>query len=336
MNRKLFYVSIFFISNLLNATDIKNKYVIDIYFTPTTLGIVTYNLITNKNVYFTSEKSDLKTSEVMEETFLKRFDLKELPLKKIDPHQKTPSHKYQSNEGDVSYELTNCKGYSKTQEMWDGVCSGMSLIISNKKYIIKDSLEAYIHYLDPVIWKDKILMKRYLEPSQSDSSGYFPGGILAFLAIDLKTSKVIDKTKMGHSSFANTWTTMMKKDSNEKYIWIGNNYGVYALDENLDEKITCFFVPVEYEKTLGSLRCIKAEYVEDYKKDQTKLIIEKMKNEKANKAIPLDVSKKMLLRAELMKKLENSGKTKEQKAVELKEGFRLIDETMKTEDNIEK
>ena len=269
--------------------DYQNPYIIFTTFKEETIGIVGRSFFCkNKKredkcelfFYSINRKSLIATKKLQKDFYLEYPDTPKNFEKKFEDYF-IPRYNFSFMNKEEMY-------IRKLRKKEDGI-SGVELMIDAKKYKIAEKYpnyksKAYITLakkIDEQVWFNEFT---FGESGTNENVEYKTSEGLN--VVNLKTLQSEDFI-IGYNPFAASWILLIEKDPFTGLVWIGNNYGLYGLDTSRKEKIACIMV-LEKNKKLKDFICQEADYVDDLKKNQIKLLLSKRENLKIGKSKPID------------------------------------------------
>lgn len=298
MNRLIFIIllsitQITFGATVLNNDEenYKNPYVVSTSFKKDSIGLIIEDFFylekklnnQHKFYYYSIDRNDMHTTKLTSEIFYSIYPSapKEINLKFQDIIENKRTFSINKNETLHLHE-------SKIKEK-DGYKTIFNL--KNKEFKITNKFPNYRKESDIPIAKvigDQVWYSEftYLTEDEVENAKYRSS--LGINIVNLKTMK-FESFPEGYNPFRGTWISLIEQDIVANLIWLGSNYGFYGLDSNHSEKITCFYI-LEKGIVLKDLKCTKADYITELKKNQGPLLLQQEKNLKAGKVKPEYIS----------------------------------------------
>ena len=204
---------------------------------------------------------------------------------KVDYEKKINSEK----KSNIKYILNNCLSVDEIYHSYDSLCKSATFIVGEKEYqFTEDKFFKWEKFIDPVKWGDYLIFKNYSSANKSvDTDKLVKPTIFGISIFDLRNKKRIIDPYL--HNFGSSFVTFLKIDNDNSFLWVGSNYGLYAFNEKMDEKISCIFF--HDKKSLLGIICQQADYVNSLKHDQAQLLLEKYNALKNGKKAPRDMDK---------------------------------------------
>lgn len=190
----------------------------------------------------------------------------------------------------ISYTLSDCSSIDEEYLSYESRCYSATFNVNDKAYnLSKEKFYKWERFYDPKLWSEYLFFRIYYPRSKSGDTDKWGGpSYNGGLVIDLKNLK---RETVLRGAFL-TYSTL---DNHNSFLWVGSQYGIYAFNKNMQESISCAF-PNDMKKMNVkefSLVCGKADYLDDNKYNQARMLLNKHKALKDGKKPPEDVAKKM-------------------------------------------
>lgn len=290
-------------------------FVVDAFFNTNEIGLIVKHGLLNDVHFFKINREKLNVSSFGKNDFRKMFGIQDDQMKRYEFLYSQNTNIFKTTDGQlISYSLNDCvKKETKEKEYLsrDSACKSAIFKINQENIIFdKDPFYTWEKFADPVLFKNKLIFKNVVVENYSgDTEKKYPervGGFVVFSLEDRRRYPIsYSENSYGYFSsvFENNFVSLLKNDSLSNLLWIGSNYGFYGLNENLEEKISCYFIKEMKTNKVKELKCSQADYLEDNKHDQAELLLEKEQALKKGKSPPEDRQKKLNAEAICLKKV---------------------------------
>ncbi len=254
-----------------------DHFISDLSFNKDKVGIFLGTGAWSTELAYELNRDDFKLSKLTPSKLKAKYPTVELAHRDFLPDPKITKFNIEGKE--ISYEYKDCK-ISKDMEddPFFSVCNELLLKVGNESLNMKSRFYYYEKLVDPVFFEDLLIFKVYLRAGSTDRGDPYPPEVFRIAVFNLKEKAEVKRFTVDSSNvFKGTFISLLKKDTNRKILWVGNKYGLYGLNEKLEEKISCFYI--KSDKTFD-FKCTEADFVEDKKSHQAYLLNKKMSGEK--------------------------------------------------------
>lgn len=282
INFNLFFLLLTFFPYDASALDKiyqKNYFVVASIFTTSAIGVVVRQGETSDLYYYFVDRKNLNTKNLEENEFKKTFNYnpEKIKSKKILP-ESTNNNLLTSDGENIRYLYTDCEKITG-EEIVDFYrkCKVMTLSYDKKDYIVKGDHFFHEKLADPEKYNNFLIAKIVKKETVSDSSGKIPAAVDGIFVLDLKKGEKVSFEKTNY--FRGGFTSLISIDSDKGLLWIGNDWGFYGLDKDLNEIVTCYFTIRDIKKKTHVIKCSSSDFLTFNKWDQALLISKKNRDE---------------------------------------------------------